>query len=252
MRRRVFPPQFAGVSVPTRSYVALRGSDQSTVCPSVSHASVPAALVADARVGARDGHVGSDRIAHAQSRNRIPLLPVLSGDSMQQRSYVRLTFISCAIGLVLSAALNFAVDPYGVHRWIDRAGFNRLKPKSEFHSQMVKPYRVLEVRPKTLLLGNSRVEVGINPESPQWPAALRPVYNMALPGTGVATSLRSLQHANSNSKVDLVVMGVDFFDFLSSDQVAAPGPGKPRGPSEFDKRLLVNTDGARNQQRWLQ
>jgi hypothetical protein len=171
---------------------------------------------------------------------------------MQQRSYVRLTFISCAIGLVLSAALNFAVDPYGVHRWIDRAGFNRLKPKSEFHSQMVKPYRVLEVRPKTLLLGNSRVEVGINPESPQWPAALRPVYNMALPGTGVATSLRSLQHANSNSKVDLVVMGVDFFDFLSSDPEAASSPGKPKEASEFDKRLLVNTDGARNQQRWLQ
>jgi hypothetical protein len=168
---------------------------------------------------------------------------------MQRRSYVRLMLLCCVLALLLGAALNLIVDPYGVHRSIDLEGFNRLKPKSGLHGQVVKPYRVLEVRPKTLLLGNSRVEVGIDPESPRWPAALRPVYNMALPGTGVTAALRSLQHANSNSKVDLVVMGVDFFDFLSRDQPTSPAPAEP---SEFDKRLLVNLDGTPNPRRGLQ
>ncbi len=147
-----------------------------------------------------------------------------------QRHYVRLMFLSCALALLLSAALNVIVDPYGVFRWIDLRGFNRLKPKSGLSSQMVKPYRVLEVRPKTLLLGNSRVEVGIDPESSLWPAALHPVYNMALPGSGVEVSLRSLQHANNDGKIELVFMGVDFFGFLSNERTVAPPARTSRDP----------------------
>jgi hypothetical protein len=169
-----------------------------------------------------------------------------------QRTYVRLLLLFCALGLLLGAALNIAVDPYGMYRWIDFGGFNRLKPKAGLSSRIVKPYRVLEIRPKTLLLGNSRVEIAFDPESSQWPAAQHPVYNMALPGTGVAAALRSLQHANTNSEVALVFMGVDFFDFLSGEQPTTSKPQSSPEPSEFERRMLVNPDGTRNDRRWLQ
>jgi hypothetical protein len=110
---------------------------------------------------------------------------------------------------------------------------------------LVKPYRVQVVRPKTLALGNSRVEAGIDPDSLRWPATARPVYNMALPATGIDAALLSLQHVMQAGKLEMVVVGVDFFDFVINDK---PDTAKPQTQqlSEFEKRLLVNRDGSPN------
>ena len=169
-----------------------------------------------------------------------------------QRSYIKVLFLSGLLVLILSAALNYIVDPYGLYRWVDLEKFNKLKPKSGPHGQLVKPYRVAEVHPKTLILGNSRTEVGFDPESPQWPAAFRPVFNMALPASGIETSLRSLQHSIAAGKPSLAVVGLDFFDFLSSDGINNRRPGQPLESSDFEKRLLVNADGSQNRSRTSQ
>ena len=163
-----------------------------------------------------------------------------------QQAYVRLFFISTLIAIVLGAAANFLIDPYGLHRFIDRDGFNRKKPKSGVNGQLVKPYNVQVVRPRTLVLGNSRVEVGIDPQSMLWPATARPVYNMALPASDISAAVRSLQHVLSVAKPEMVVVGIDFFDFLVDDRQNAAQTRRPIEPTEFDKRLLVNADGSRN------
>lgn len=169
-----------------------------------------------------------------------------------QRSYIKVLFLSGLLVLMLSAALNYVVDPYGLYRWVELEGFNKLKPKSGPNGRLVKPYRVVEVHPKTLILGNSRAEVGFDPESPQWPAAFRPVFNMALPASGIETSLRSLQHSIAAGKPALAVIDVDFFDFLSNDEPNNRRPGQPSEPSDFEKRLLINADGSRNRSRTIQ
>lgn len=167
------------------------------------------------------------------------------------QSYVRLLLLSSVCAIVFGAAANFVVDPYGLYRTVERDGFNKHKPKAGPNGELVKPYRVQMVRPRTLVLGNSRVEAGIDPDSPHWPAAARPAYNMALPATSIDAALLSVQHVMQAGKLEMVVVGVDFFDFVVSDKPGAARP-PPQPLSDFEKRLLANRDGSPNAQYPLQ
>src|SRR3546814_466604 len=71
------------------------------------------------------------------------------------------------------------------------------------------------------ILGNSRADIGFDPESPAWPESFRPVYNFGIPGGGLYDVLRSYLLAR-DSGVRRVVVGLDFADFLADD---APLPG---------------------------
>lgn len=150
------------------------------------------------------------------------------------------------------ALVNLAVDPYGLFRVIDRPGFNGVKPKAGAHGAMVKAYQVLRVQPRGLILGNSRAEVGLDPRHPAWPASARPVFNLALPGTGTQTTLRYLQHvlhdAAGRGRPAVVVWGIDFMDFLvdARKQRARASPGKE------GRRLLALPDGSANPARPMQ
>lgn len=153
--------------------------------------------------------------------------------------------------LLAVAALNFVVDPYGLFRGIDEPGFNSVKPAAGRHGAMMKAYQVLRVPPRGLILGNSRSEVGFDPDHRAWPTDAHPVFNLALPGTDTSTSLRYLQHvlANRNApKPEVLVWGIDFMDFLVD-----PAPPASAGLQPHERsRLLTNPDGSDNPGRWLQ
>jgi hypothetical protein len=169
-------------------------------------------------------------------------------------------WLSLTVLLLLAVAVfNFFIDPYGLFRIVDRPGFNSIKPKAAPHGEMVKAYQVLRIKPRALILGNSRAEVGFDPKHPAWPASARPVYNLALPGTDTSTTLLYLQHVLASetgnpankpevAKPEIVVWGIDFMDFLT-DGAMPPGSLKLTGG---DRRLLANPDGSENQTRSLQ
>jgi len=148
--------------------------------------------------------------------------------------------------LLLAAAFNYVVDPYELHRLVNLDGFNKKKPSAGLNGKLIKPYGVQVVQPRTLLLGNSRVEAGIDPESNQWPASWRPVYNMSLPGTGIDVAARSLQHALAVAKPQIVVVGIDFFDFLVESPRSGSKQRQTKVENEFDNRLFVGSDGSPN------
>lgn len=158
-------------------------------------------------------------------------------------SYVRLMLISSLVAILLASAINYIVDPYGVYRFIDREGFNSHKPKAGANSKLAKPYNVQRVMPKTLLLGNSRVEVGMDPKSAQWPQSSLPVYNMSLPGTGIDTTLESLRYAIGVAKLDTIVVGLDFLDFLVDERPGTGRPATPAGPHQPNGLPTANRDG---------
>jgi hypothetical protein len=161
--------------------------------------------------------------------------------------------------LTLVAIFNFVVDPYGLFRVVDKKGLNSIKPAAGSHGQMVKAYQVLRVQPRGLILGNSRMEVGFDPEYSAWPAQARPVFDLALPGTGTSVSLQYLQHVLANAernpaaKPKIVVWGIDFMDFLVSSNL--PDKAEPKvhlvGTNE-NRRLLTNPDGSANPSRVFQ
>ena len=83
------------------------------------------------------------------------------------------------------AAINLVVDPYGLFHVVDIPGFNRIKSQAGERATLFKRAGVARMRPASLILGNSRAEIGFDPESPAWPEQARPVFNLALPGAGI-------------------------------------------------------------------
>lgn len=156
------------------------------------------------------------------------------------RPYIGAMLLSALLAVLLIGGVNYIVDPYGIYRLIDRPGFNKLKPKAGVNSRLAKPYNVQRVRPQTLLLGNSRVESGIDPGSPQWPLSGQPVYNFALPASGIATALENLQYALAVATPRTVVLGLEFFDYLVEEEPNTANATSP-GNSLASKELLSAT-----------
>jgi len=130
--------------------------------------------------------------------------------------------LSTAAAVVAGCGMfNALVDPYGLFRWVEQPGFNAIKPRATQTSTAFK-FRVIDVTmPQTLLLGNSRVEMGWDPELlPK--ARFGRVANVALPGQGLGSMVELADHAWARSAPSTLVVGVEFFDCLEGD--AAPPP----------------------------
>jgi hypothetical protein len=134
--------------------------------------------------------------------------------------------------LVAVVAVNLVVDPYGLFRIVDVPGLNRIKSQAGERAALFKRTGVERMRPAGLVLGNSRAEIGFDPESPAWPESARPVFNLALPGAGIAAVADELAQALRSASPRLVVVGLDFLDFRvdpSSDEsfTAQPANADP-------------------------
>lgn len=148
------------------------------------------------------------------------------------------TLVAMLLGVV---ALNYWVDPYGLYRSREAGDW---KPHAATQGDLVKPYLVLRYPPRTLILGNSRAEVGFDPDDPAWPEAARPVFNLALPGTGTRVARRLFEHVLAAQPPQALVLGVDFMDFLVE-------PGARGGDPGMTRRLLLDTVHP-SSVRWLQ
>jgi len=147
---------------------------------------------------------------------------------------------------LLAAGVNYAVDPYALFGTPRIEGFNRLKPMAADRVRVVKPYQVLRQQPRTLIGGNSRPEMGLDPASGCWSEPERPVYNLAAPGVDLYLSLRFLQHAMEAGEVQRVFLGLDLLDFLRYPGKAVDYSTWQRQPSEYESRLTYAADGTPN------
>jgi hypothetical protein len=139
------------------------------------------------------------------------------------RPYAR--YLALAGGLAFAACLaallfNAAVDPYGMLGTPRVDGFNARKIYADRELQPYKANGLRQTRPRTVILRNSRAEVGLDPSSPLWPEQLRPVFNAAVPGTGLRTAARMLYTAHAAGNLGTVVLAVDFPDFLARQEAA--------------------------------
>jgi hypothetical protein len=154
------------------------------------------------------------------------------------------------VSVIFVASVNYLIDPYGIYQ--SPIG-NRLftnKPAATTRGPMVKAYQIEHIAARTLILGNSRAEIGFDPEDPAWPEQNRPVYNAALPATAPYVSLLYLREALTVSHPRTVVWGVDFMDFLVSPSTS---PIRTRNElSEMEARLRVTADGSPNPASWRQ
>jgi len=125
--------------------------------------------------------------------------------------------------------MNFVVDPFGMYRLVDLAGFNAYKPAVDHRVRLVKAYDVRRLRPQGIILGTSRSHLGLRPSHDGWDPAARPVYNLAFDGATTKEMYRYLLHAHAMRALRQVVLGLDTYH-----ATLAPATARP----DFDPHLL--------------
>lgn len=109
---------------------------------------------------------------------------------------------------------NYSADPYMVFgtRWFDSFITNR--PAASSRARLFKPYQVERVNPETIIVGNSRPELGLNPLSECWPKMYLPVYSLTFPGSGIIYQMKMLRDSINRTRVKHVFLAIDFRNFL--------------------------------------
>lgn len=122
----------------------------------------------------------------------------------------------------LVGAFNTIVDPYGFYWTPAVKGFNQQKTQADERVREVTPYRALSLQPDTVLIGNSRVQLGMAAESEVLTG--RNAYNLSLPGSGLTENLRhALSQARYNPNLKTMIIGLDYRYFLHN-YAENPGP----------------------------
>jgi hypothetical protein len=161
--------------------------------------------------------------------------------SSDWRGYLRWMFATVALVVVLCGAVTSFIDPLGLFDGPRVPGINAVKPLLDHHRELSRWRAAERLCPTAGIFGNSRAEIGFDPEHPAFSQAGLSAFNHAIPGTSLATSLRQLKWLNeAGCPPRLVVLGIDFFDFLGGDPVPKPRPGDDRIPS-VDAAVLAET-----------
>jgi hypothetical protein len=130
------------------------------------------------------------------------------------RSYCVTWLFGVVLLIFVIGAFNALVDPYLVIGTPRLAGLNAAKPEAATHTQLAKDYLIGRIKPAGLLLGTSKVDLGIDPESPFWPDNARPVFNYGVPGTSIRGNLADLRRAVTLGTVRRVLVVLEFGDFM--------------------------------------
>ena len=144
------------------------------------------------------------------------------------RAFLAWSGIVAASGVLASVALVLVVDPYRLYRLVEREGFNQVKTQPERYQKQIKLAAARLARADLLIVGNSRAEIGLDPDCPALAAGgLRP-YNLALAGTRIQVAREQLEQLDrSGLHPRRLIAGVDFFDFPVDPQAPQLPPGAP-------------------------
>ena len=168
---------------------------------------------------------------------------------MQQASRYLSAWIWSTFALLLTIALvNVVIDPYGLFHVVDAPGVNRIKSQASERGLLFKRAGVERMRPNALVLGNSRAEIGFDPESAVWPASVRPAYNLGIPGSGIGAVAHEFARTLRIGTPKLVIVGLDFVDFRvdpsSDDRFSESPPGADRLSWVRDRASAILTMNA--------
>lgn len=144
--------------------------------------------------------------------------------------YILWTGVITAGACLLVMIFVGTVDPYRLFGMPDIEGFNRTKPVPGQYREQIKLAQAKALRPNTFLLGNSRIEVGFDPESPQLGKHGHATYNLALAGTDLTVAQRMVENLRSEAvSPSMAIIGVEFLDFLVKPPAAAGAPAMHDG-----------------------
>jgi hypothetical protein len=131
--------------------------------------------------------------------------------------YISTYFTSFTLVLLAIASFNWFIDPFGMYWSPVIENINEVKPKAGTRSRITKAYQINKIKPQILIVGNSRVEMGLDPNNNIFEDKI--VYNQGMPGASVAMQVDyAIDAIANNNTIEQVLVGVDFIDFLLSEQ----------------------------------
>lgn len=147
-----------------------------------------------------------------------------------ERDFKRFLLIATIVVLlaaIASAGFVAFMDPYRLYDSTARTGLNRIKPMPTRYQNEIKLHGAVKRRADTFILGNSRAELGFNPE---YFTSGSSAYNLALAGTRLATARSQLDYLRREGAVpSKLVVGVEFLDFLfEPDKASALQAAQPK------------------------
>jgi len=169
---------------------------------------------------------------------------------MTTKKYLHFYLLFILLFAFSLAIFNAVVDPYLMFHTDRIAGFNDKKPRAVNRTQLYKPYEILRVSPQTLIVGNSRPEMGLNPQSECWLDSHGNIYSLTFPGLGAYGQIRAAFHGLATGNVRHIVLGLDFIDFLYKRKKNIAKVTWPDRQSDFFDRLLVDAQFQRNPDYW--
>jgi hypothetical protein len=147
---------------------------------------------------------------------------------------------------LFAAFFNLLIDPYGLFGSPRIEGVNAVKPEAPERIRYVKPYYADRVAARTLIAGNSRPEMGLDPASHCWKPNEQPVFNTGVPGLGVSDQIGFVEHAATDGNVKNVFLGLDLTDFFVSSKTSLNDVAKSEPITESKFNLRTKMDGSPN------
>jgi hypothetical protein len=172
--------------------------------------------------------------------------------------YLRLLAVFVALLCAVLAGFNAFIDPYGYFDPPTISGVNELPLGFNHRPLLAKSLAVSELRPATIILGNSRAEAAYDPQHPA--ITLQPAYNLAIGGAGLSVLHRYFLEALAAGGLRQVILALDLTMFDSAANAADPGldsvlltdaTGKPAGNARKWRRLaFILLSGTTSSDSW--
>ncbi|WP_204106041.1 MULTISPECIES: hypothetical protein [Spirulina sp. CCY15215] len=127
--------------------------------------------------------------------------------------YLQILAIFISLQSLIIVGFNLLVDPYGIFQLITLENFNQEKPSKIKNPRLFKAIDIINLKPKTILLGSSRTDLGLDPNYPLL-KAYPPIYNLGILGVNSEELRYYFEHALVNQdNIQRVIIGLDFFMF---------------------------------------
>jgi len=132
-------------------------------------------------------------------------------------NYLRYLLLTCIGTLLLTASFNWFIDPYAMYWSSTINGINHKKTEAGNRVRHSKRFVLAKTKPSILIVGNSRVEMGLNPKHK---AFNHLTYNYGIPGQKLYRQIENtLYEIEHNENLSHIIMSLDYVDFLHSQAV---------------------------------
>jgi hypothetical protein len=144
-------------------------------------------------------------------------------DSGRGETLYLLTLLACGAALIACvAAFDAAIDPFCMYHGPATNGTGRYKPAVYNRVRLYKAFEVRRLRPQVIILGSSRVHIGLSCSHPALMQLNEPCYNLAFDGATTKEMYAYLRHAQAIRPLRHVILGLDVYHASTAPSFTRP------------------------------